>query len=113
MPQALALRHGQAAAALCRGNNPPLVNYLVILEANDNPYAVQDRFDKEIIDHAFDQSRSMLLSSPAEDLLSDPIWARTALHLAHYFRAINQQSQAIIYYEKAQELGIDVTFELN
>ena len=23
-----------------------LVNYLVILEANDNPYAVQDRFEK-------------------------------------------------------------------
>lgn len=29
-------------------------NYLVILEANDNPYAVQDRFEKEVIDRAFD-----------------------------------------------------------
>lgn len=33
---------------------PQLVNYLVILEANDNPYAVQDHFEKEIIDRAFD-----------------------------------------------------------
>lgn len=74
----------------CAGNshqtlNSPLINYLVILEANDNPYAVQDRFDKQIIDHAFDESRAKLLTSPVENLLSDPVWARTALHLAHYF----------------------------
>jgi hypothetical protein len=38
----------------CVGSNNQLLNYLVILEANDNPYAVQDRFDKEVIDRAFD-----------------------------------------------------------
>ena len=65
-----------------------LLNYLVILEANDNPYAVQERFERQTIDLAFDQSRSALLSLSSQELAADPIWARTALHLAHYFKAI-------------------------
>jgi hypothetical protein len=43
--------------------NSQLVNYLVILEANDNPYAVEERFEKAVIDRAFDQSRDKLLNS--------------------------------------------------
>ena len=35
-------------------SNQQLINYLVILEANDNPYAVQERFEKVVIDRAFD-----------------------------------------------------------
>ena len=66
----------------------PLLNYLVILEANDNPYAVQERFERQTIDLAFDQSRSALVSLSSQELTADPIWARTALHLAHYFKAI-------------------------
>ena len=31
-----------------------LMNYLVILEANDDPCGVVDRFAKEVIDEAFD-----------------------------------------------------------
>jgi hypothetical protein len=38
----------------CSKPEDQLRNYLVILEANDNPYAVQDRFEKEVIDRAFD-----------------------------------------------------------
>ena len=41
------------------------VNYLVILEANDNPYAVQERFNKELIDRAFDASRAKLMNGQA------------------------------------------------
>jgi hypothetical protein len=74
----------------CVGCDNQLLNYLVILEANDNPYAVQDRFEKEVIDRAFDESRAWLMTAPLQDLNSDPIWARIALHLGHYFKAINQ-----------------------
>lgn len=38
-------------------DSPQLFNYLVILEANDNPYAVQERFEKQTIDLVFDTSR--------------------------------------------------------
>lgn len=74
----------------CVGNvdKSVLLNYLVILEANDNPYRVQERFERQTIDMAFDQSRSALLSLSSQELNADPIWARTALHLAHYFKAI-------------------------
>ncbi len=74
----------------CEGGatDTPLVNYLVILEANDNPYAVTERFDKVTIDKAFDVSRSKVLASPVQELV-DPIWGRIALHLGHYFKAIN------------------------
>jgi hypothetical protein len=71
---------------------------LVILEANDNPYAVEERFEKAVIDRAFDQSRDKLLHAPTKDLLEDPIWARTAFHLGHYFKVINQPEQSRVLY---------------
>ena len=80
----------------CTGQveNSSLFNYLVILEANDNPYAVQERFERSVIDKAFDSARSSLLTLPTQELERDPIWGRIALHLAHYFKAISQSEQA-------------------
>ena len=37
--------------------------YLVILEANDDPFTVQDRFEKRVIDVVFDATRSYLIGS--------------------------------------------------
>ena len=42
------------------------MNYLVILEANDDPCGVVDRFDREVIDKAFDQSRLQLFGDGAD-----------------------------------------------
>jgi len=35
----------------------PTFCYFLLLEANDNPYTVQDRFEKSTIDLAFDTAR--------------------------------------------------------
>jgi hypothetical protein len=83
-----ALRRDIIVYCVAGSTDSPLVNYLVILEANDNPYAVTDRFDKDTIDRAFDVSRTRVLTAPLQDL-TDPIWGRIALHLGHYFKAIN------------------------
>ena len=40
--------------------------YLVILEANDDPFTVQDRFEKRIIDTVFDTSRVELIGKLEE-----------------------------------------------
>lgn len=47
-------RGDMRAAILC---------YLIILEANDDPFTVQDRFEKRVIDVVFDATRVNLIGS--------------------------------------------------
>ena len=37
--------------------------YLIILEANDNPFTVQERFSKRVIDVVFDTAQVYLISN--------------------------------------------------
>ena len=89
--------------------NSQLFDYLVLLEANDNPYAVQERFEKNKIDSVFDYSRQVLLATKDLPLTlqGDTLyWARTALHLGNYFKAIGQKEPSILLYQRASELGL-------
>lgn len=68
------------------------------MEANDNPYAVQERLNKSVIDKAFDSARSILLGRrPDAEMVDEQTQAfeqkgsaRICFHLARYFKAINQ-----------------------
>mmetsp|Transcript_67 Transcript_67/g.123 ORF Transcript_67/g.123 Transcript_67/m.123 type:complete len:245 (+) Transcript_67:84-818(+) len=78
--------------------------YVVILEANDDPFTVQDRFEKRVIDVVFDATRVYLIGSQQGGITDQKrnstsqeieisseggtIWARIAYQLAKYFSAI-------------------------
>ena len=77
--------------------------YLVILEANDDPCAVQHRFDKRIIDIVFDTTHKYLNSVGDRDVsmgadgnstLLKRIWCRIAYHQARYLIPIKQHESA-------------------
>lgn len=46
---------------ISRDPQAALICYQVILEANDDPFRVQERFDKRVIDTVFDTTRVQLL----------------------------------------------------
>ena len=75
-----------------------------MLEANDNPYAVEERFPRDVIDEVFNRAR---IDLEAEDL-EGVYWARMALHLGHYFAKIGQNEMSNQYYAKADTLGAKV-----
>jgi hypothetical protein len=66
---------------------PILFDYLVLLEANDNPYSVQEIFSKEIVDQVFNSSQQTIMSD-ANMQDEKTMWGRKALHLGHYFSKI-------------------------
>lgn len=95
--------------------HPLLFCYFVILEANDNPYAVQERLDKAVIDQAFDTARVFLLGKkPGADSemvceskmkFEFKAGARICFHLGRYFKAIHSLEQAKQLLRKAIKMG--------
>ena len=96
------------------------------MEANDDPFTVQDRFEKHVIDTVFDATRAHLIgqninldqkssskqrNSTSQELEVSSkgglIWARIAYQLARYFTAIKQNQNASQLYQKACSLTDD------
>jgi len=62
------------------------MHYYVLLEANENPFDIQDKFDRSVIDLAFDESRSKIESLLKTNDKSDnkTIWILISLRIASY-----------------------------
>jgi hypothetical protein len=72
-----------------QGKKPKLnavFTYFVILEANENPYAVQERIEKSILDEAFASCNAYFTHQNSTNTNGDnQTWRRIAFHYAKYF----------------------------
>lgn len=121
-PSKLALINQSTPTLNKQSVHPLLFCYFVILEANDNPYAVTERLEKSVIDQAFDNARIFLLGKQqrqnSKNTQEDEVMAdaemkafekraggRICFHLAKYFKAINSVDQAKQLFRKAIKMG--------